>query len=98
MNFSGSNIVLGTYKNDDNGEDAGHVRCYELDVASTYNSEKKTVMVYPNPSSESIINVNASGVIKSFEIFDMNGRWYRSDDSKPQRKRPWEKPMAQTYY
>jgi len=72
MNADGTIIAVGSYKNDGNGEDAGHVRVYKditTDITSINTSE---TIIYPNPSSGKLyFNLDNYGEIL---ITDITGK------------------------
>lgn len=73
LSADGSRVAIGAPRNDGNGNDAGHVRVFELSTVSAIDrSEQYIINVFPNPTTGKIeIIGNEKGRIR---IIDASGR------------------------
>ncbi|MBN4084758.1 T9SS type A sorting domain-containing protein [Flavobacteriaceae bacterium AH-315-B10] len=82
LSSDGSIVAIGAYLNDENGEDSGHVRFYDL---STLLSSDSFVLsqfkVYPNPVKE-ILTIETNQVIENIKIYNLLGQEVKNYNSK----------------
>jgi hypothetical protein len=71
----GSRVATGAILNDDNGEDAGHVRVFENSTIQSIEDIENInlVSMYPNPANE-LIQIQSKQTINSFKIVSVEGR------------------------
>ena len=77
LSDDGSIVAVGGPNNDDNGENAGHVRVYDLSQILSLNSqlEENNFTINPNPASENIsINLKENQEVNLINIYNNLGQ------------------------
>lgn len=77
MSADGKTLAIGAPGNDENGQDAGHVRIYAVSNPSSvdYTNANKNLHIYPNPASKEIkITADASLIGNKYRILNSTGQ------------------------
>ncbi|UKN00233.1 T9SS type A sorting domain-containing protein [Paracrocinitomix mangrovi] len=74
IDYTGANIILGSYKNDGGGVDAGHARIFGLDVASIEENGFSDDLLYPNPVSETLKIQSINDQVVKYEMYSISGQ------------------------
>lgn len=84
LSSDGSIIAIGARSNDGNGDNAGHVRIYDLSaVLSTKSFENDYFSFYPNPVKDALhIDLNNGLELKQVNIYTLEGRYLYSVKNK----------------
>ena len=70
ISSDGQIVAIGAHLNDGNGEDAGHVRVFDLsNITSTTQDRKDDIVIFPNPTTG---NIKLTGIISSAAITVMD--------------------------
>ena len=70
ISSDGQIVAIGAYRNDGNGQDAGHVRVFDLsNITSTTLVRKENIVVFPNPTTGKI---KLTGITSSARITAMD--------------------------
>jgi hypothetical protein len=83
LSTDGKIIAVGAYRNDGNGNEAGHVKVYHLAGAlSTNDFVPADFSVYPNPSSDFVTVLVKDGLrLVSVNIYSSTGRLIKTADN-----------------
>lgn len=70
ISSDGQIVAIGAHLNDGNGDDAGHVRVFDLsNITSTTQAGKDDMVIFPNPTTG---NIKLTGIISSAAITVMD--------------------------
>ncbi len=81
LSANGAVIAIGSPENDENGNNSGHVRVYDLSaLLSSDEFILKNFNIYPNPANENVsIDLNENLELEKVNIYNLSGQLIKSE-------------------